>query len=106
MEPKPGGALVSIEWGYDLHEIVVSPRNWSRFRGSTRSGLGRVAIASAALIGSTGASKVALNALGHSHLCTMWHSRISKLPSLRIFRLVFAYSISSEAKCPKSRQVH
>jgi len=32
MEPKLGGAVVSVEWGYDLHEIVVSPRNWSRIK--------------------------------------------------------------------------
>jgi hypothetical protein len=25
MEPKSGGAILSVEWGNDLHEIVVSP---------------------------------------------------------------------------------
>ncbi len=32
MEPKSGGAILSVEWGNDLHEIVVSPRNWARIK--------------------------------------------------------------------------
>jgi hypothetical protein len=32
MEPKSGGAILSVEWGSDLHEIVVSPRNWARIK--------------------------------------------------------------------------
>lgn len=29
---KPGGARIVVEWGYDNHEIVLTPRNWSRIK--------------------------------------------------------------------------
>jgi hypothetical protein len=32
MTLKPGGARLSVEWGYGTHEIVVTPRNWSQIK--------------------------------------------------------------------------
>jgi hypothetical protein len=26
---KAGGARIVVEWGYDNHEIILTPRNWS-----------------------------------------------------------------------------
>ena len=28
MKPKPRGAKISVEWGYEIHEITLTPRNW------------------------------------------------------------------------------
>src|SRR4051794_17886911 len=32
MTLKSGSARVIVEWGYDLHEIILTPRNWSRIK--------------------------------------------------------------------------
>jgi hypothetical protein len=29
---KLGGARITVVWGNDLHEIVLTPRNWSRIK--------------------------------------------------------------------------
>ncbi|MHC2582667.1 hypothetical protein ACVI1J_005158 [Bradyrhizobium diazoefficiens] len=29
---RPGAARITVEWGYDLHEITLTPRNWSRVK--------------------------------------------------------------------------
>ncbi len=35
MTLKPGAARIAVEWGNDLHAIVLTRRNWSRIkRGS------------------------------------------------------------------------
>ena len=31
-ELKPGGARIIVEWGYDNHEVVLTPRNWARVK--------------------------------------------------------------------------
>ena len=28
MTPKAGGARIWVEWGYERHEIILTPRNW------------------------------------------------------------------------------
>jgi hypothetical protein len=32
MTLKPGGARIVVEWGYDNHEVVLAPRNWSQIK--------------------------------------------------------------------------
>jgi hypothetical protein len=32
MTLKRGGARIVVVWGNDLHEIVLTPRNWSRVK--------------------------------------------------------------------------
>ena len=32
MTLKPGGARIVVEWGYDQHEIILTPRNWSQIK--------------------------------------------------------------------------
>ncbi len=32
MTLKPGGARISVEWGYLDHEIILTPRNWTRVK--------------------------------------------------------------------------
>jgi hypothetical protein len=27
---RPGGARIAVEWGYDVHDVLLTPRNWSR----------------------------------------------------------------------------
>ena len=29
---KPGGAHLTVEWGYDNHDVVLTPRNWARVK--------------------------------------------------------------------------
>ena len=38
MALKSGGARIAVEWGYDIHEVILTPRNWSRVKrgGSLR----------------------------------------------------------------------
>ena len=38
MPLKSGGARIAVEWGYDIHEIILTSRNWSRVKrdGSLR----------------------------------------------------------------------
>lgn len=33
MTLKPGGARIAVEWGYERHEVVLTPRNWARVKG-------------------------------------------------------------------------
>jgi hypothetical protein len=32
MTLKAGGARIAVEWGYDVHEVILTPRNWSRVK--------------------------------------------------------------------------
>jgi hypothetical protein len=32
MALKRGGARIAVEWGYDVHEVTLTPRNWSRVK--------------------------------------------------------------------------
>ncbi|PWJ13799.1 hypothetical protein [Jannaschia seohaensis] len=32
MKLRPGGANIGVEWGYDIHEITLTPQSWSRVR--------------------------------------------------------------------------
>lgn len=32
MSLKPGGVRIAVEWGNDTHEVVLTPRNWSRVK--------------------------------------------------------------------------
>jgi hypothetical protein len=32
MPLRSGGAQITVEWGYDLHDIILTPRNWSRVK--------------------------------------------------------------------------
>jgi hypothetical protein len=32
MALKSGGARVAVEWGYDIHDVILTPRNWSRVK--------------------------------------------------------------------------
>ena len=32
MSAKSGKMRVCVEWGYDTHEVVLTPRNWSRIK--------------------------------------------------------------------------
>jgi hypothetical protein len=32
MTPKPGSTRIIVEWGYDQHEITLTPRNWSQIK--------------------------------------------------------------------------
>ena len=32
MTLKSGGARIAVEWGYDIHEVILTPRNWSRVK--------------------------------------------------------------------------
>jgi hypothetical protein len=32
MPLKPGGARIAVVWGYDTHDVVLTPRNWSRVK--------------------------------------------------------------------------
>jgi hypothetical protein len=32
MTLKPGGARVTVVWGLDNHEVILTPRNWSRVK--------------------------------------------------------------------------
>ena len=32
MALKSGGARIVVTWGYDLHEVVLTARNWSRVK--------------------------------------------------------------------------
>jgi hypothetical protein len=31
-ELKPGGARIIVQWGYDSHDVVLTPRNWTRVK--------------------------------------------------------------------------
>ena len=31
-DPKPGGARIIVEWGYDDHDVVLTRRNWARVK--------------------------------------------------------------------------
>ena len=32
MPLKSGGAQIAVEWGYDIHEVVLTSRNWRKVR--------------------------------------------------------------------------
>lgn len=32
MNLRAGGARVAVEWGYKVHEVILTPRNWSRVK--------------------------------------------------------------------------
>jgi hypothetical protein len=32
MTLKPGGARIAVVWGYNLHDVILTPRNWSRVK--------------------------------------------------------------------------
>jgi hypothetical protein len=38
MSLRSGGARIAVEWGYDIHDVILTPRNWSRVKrgGSLR----------------------------------------------------------------------
>ena len=38
MALKAGGARIAVEWGYDIHEVILTARNWARVKrgGSLR----------------------------------------------------------------------
>ena len=33
MTLKPGGCRIAVEWGYDIHEVILSPEEWSKVKG-------------------------------------------------------------------------